>query len=132
MNPTTPIQNFRDLRVWQMAVDLVDAVYDAVDSYPKSELFGLTDQLKRAAVSVPSNIAEGQQRSSTKEYVRFLNIARGSLAELETQLIISTRRNFLKQIVLQKLTQEIAELRRMLNALIVVLKKKYAVQNNNR
>lgn len=84
-----PVQSYRDLIVWQKAMDLVKLVYDLTDKFPKEELFGLTIQIRKAVVSVPSNIAEGQGRSSTKEFLRHLSIAYGSLMETETQNLIA-------------------------------------------
>lgn len=88
-------QNFRDLIVWQKAMDLVEAVYGATSSFPADERFGLTSQIRRAVVSVPSNIAEGQGRRSSTEFVHFLSIAHGSLREVETQLLIAVRLKYL-------------------------------------
>jgi four helix bundle protein len=85
------VESFRDLDVWRLALDLAEAVYQCTSSFPKSELFGLTAQMRRAAVSIPSNIAEGRARSSTKEFLQFLSIALGSLAELETQFELAVR-----------------------------------------
>jgi len=85
------VKSFRDLDVWRLGLDLAEAVYQCTSSFPKSELFGLTAQMRRAAVSVPSNIAEGRSRSSTKEFLQFLSIALGSLAELETQFELAVR-----------------------------------------
>jgi len=86
-----PLKSYRELRVWQAAMDLVVAVYRVTKMWPDSERFALTNQAQRAAVSVPSNIAEGYGRAHRKEYLHMLSIARGSLAELETQLIIAHR-----------------------------------------
>jgi len=83
-----------DLDAWKVAVELVREVYDLTASFPATERFGLTSQMRRAAVSVPSNIAEGAARGTTKEYVRFLSVARGSIAELETQLRIAIQLGF--------------------------------------
>lgn len=85
------ISHFRELQVWQRGMDLVVAVYRFSEGFPKSELYGLTDQIWRAAVSIPSNLAEGHSRESTKEYLNHISIAQGSLAELETQLEIAIR-----------------------------------------
>src|SRR5215469_3957711 len=85
------VTHFRELHVWQRGMDLVVAVYRVSAAFPKSELYGLTGQIRRAAVSIPSNIAEGHSRASTKEYLNHLSIAQASLAELETQLEIATR-----------------------------------------
>jgi four helix bundle protein len=85
------IKSFRDLRVWQLAMEVVELVYRLTRSFPRSEVYGLASQIQRAAVSVPSNIAEGHTREHTKEYLQHLSIAQASLAELETQLEIATR-----------------------------------------
>ena len=85
------VRHYRELIVWQKAMDLVMRVYEATECFPQRELFGLTNQLRRAAVSIPSNIAEGQGRNTTADFLRFLSIARGSLQELETQILIASR-----------------------------------------
>ena len=91
------LQNYRDLDVWQRAMDLADAVYEATEGFSPGERFGLVTQLRRAAVSVPSNIAEGYGRRHRGDYIRFLSFARGSLCEIETQLLVSVRRKFAAQ-----------------------------------
>jgi len=88
------IGSYRDLKAWHLAIDLVQLVYHLTADFPKTEIYGLTMQMRRAAVSVPSNIAEGHERHSTKEYIRFISIASASLAELETQLLIAERLEF--------------------------------------
>jgi four helix bundle protein len=85
------VSHFRELHVWQRGIDLVEAVYRLSAAFPKSELYGLTGQIRRAVVSIPSNIAEGHTRASTKEYLNHLSIAQASLAEVETQLEIAVR-----------------------------------------
>src|ERR1035438_2853667 len=85
------VKSFRDLDVWRLGLDLAEAVYQCTSSFHKCELFGLTAQMRRAAVSIPSNIAEGRARTSTKEFLQFLSIALGSLAELETQFELAVR-----------------------------------------
>ena len=85
------VKSFRDLRVWQRAMDLVEMIYKVSVDFPRSETYGLTSQIRRAAISVPSNIAEGHSRKHTKEYLRFLSVAQGSLAELQTQIEIASR-----------------------------------------
>jgi four helix bundle protein len=85
------VESYQRLSVWQKAMDLAEAVYRVTEDFPKQEAFGLTSQLRRAAVSIPSNIAEGKERDSSREFLRFLSIAMGSLAELETQLLLSSR-----------------------------------------
>jgi four helix bundle protein len=89
------VRSYRDLIVWQKAMDLAEEVYAATATFPKEELYALTNQLRRAVVSVPSNIAEGQARQSTAEFRHFLSIAQGSLAEVETQLLLATRFKYL-------------------------------------
>ena len=91
------VKSYRDLDTWQRAMDLVVTVYKATDIMPSDERFGLTNQIRRAAVSVPSNIAEGQGRSSPNDFLRFLAIARGSLNELETQILMAHRLNYLSE-----------------------------------
>src|SRR5260370_39602964 len=88
-------KGFRDLRVWQCGMELVEEVYRLTRGFPKEELYGLTNQLRRAAVSIPSNIAEGQTRSHLKEVLQFLSMAQGSLAELQTPLELAARLRYL-------------------------------------
>jgi four helix bundle protein len=83
------IRSYRELVVWRKAMDLVKAIYDETKGWPNEELYALTSQIRRAAVSVPSNIAEGQGRSSTKEFLKHISIAYGSLMEVETQIVIA-------------------------------------------
>jgi four helix bundle protein len=85
------IRSYRDLRVWQQAMDLAEACYRATRQFPREELYGMTSQIRRAAVSVAANIAEGHGRDSTGEFVQFLRVAQGSLKELETHLLLSHR-----------------------------------------
>ena len=110
------IKSYRDLQVWQKAVELSVAVYRITDNFPKSEAYGLTSQMRRAAVSIASNIAEGHRRSNT-EFARFLMMALGSLAELETQLEIARRVNYLAEDTLNELAQDADILGRQLNTL---------------
>jgi four helix bundle protein len=114
----TVVQTYRDLIVWQKAMDLVVEVYKATESLPSDERFGLTNQLRRAAVSIPSNIAEGFGRGSQNEFQRFLSIARGSLFEVETQVQIAYRLSFLsehEQIVLMRRADEVGRILRGLS-----------------
>src|SRR5271154_2866260 len=99
-------------------MELVTAVYDATDGFPSQEQFGLVSQLRRAAVSVPSNIAEGKAHYSNRDFTRFLRIARGSLAEIETQMLIAHKRRYLPDAAVTKLTQQLDELGRILSGLI--------------
>ena len=111
------IKAYFDLDVWKKAMDLVVAVYEAAALFPREELFGLTSQLRRSAVSVPSNLAEGHSRKSTAEFVRHVSIARGSLSELETQLLICERLGYLKGDQRDGLFRASSEIGRMLNGL---------------
>lgn len=116
------INSFKDLIVWQKGVDLSAKVYKVTEKFPKSELFGLTNQIRRCAVSIPSNIAEGQKRESKKDYIKFLRISYGSGAELETQLIIANKINFLQKNDFEQLASLLEEVMKMLNRLIYSLK----------
>jgi four helix bundle protein len=116
------VNSFRDLRVWQMGIDLVTRVYDLCRNFPKHELYGLSSQAQRAAVSVPANIAEGHQRDSTREYLHHVSIALASLAELETQLIIAERLGYCASQELAALLVDIHELGRMTRSLQKSLK----------
>jgi four helix bundle protein len=109
-------RDYKDLTVWQKAIDLVTEVYKATRGFPKEELYGLTSQLRRCAVSVPSNIAEGQGRLTRGEFRQFLGHAKGSLAELETQLIIAEKLGYLKEP--RALVNQLAEVARLLNGLL--------------
>jgi four helix bundle protein len=111
------IKAYFDLDVWKRTIDLVVAVYNVSASFPRAELFGLTSQLRRSAVSVPSNVAEGHSRSSTAEFLRHISIAQGSLSELETQLPISERLGYLKGDQRDVLLRASAEIGKMLNGL---------------
>jgi len=103
--------------VWQKSMQFVTNIYESTECFPKSELFGLSSQLRRAVVSVPSNIAEGQGRDSTKEFVHHLSFAYGSLMETETQVQIAYNLGYLRQIELDRLLLQTAEVGRMLNGL---------------
>lgn len=118
------INSYKDLIVWQKAMDLCEEIYVATGSFPKSELYGLTSQIRRCCVSVPSNIAEGQRRGHKQEYTQFLRIAYGSGAELETQLLIALRIGFLEKDQFEKVDGALQEIMKMLNKLISVLQPK--------
>ena len=111
------IKDFKDLILWQRAMDLVVEVYQLVKKLPKEELFALSDQIRRAVISIPSNIAEGQGRNSSKEFIHFLSIAKGSKAELETQLLLCVRINYLTESEIEKAMSLIEEVGKMLNSL---------------
>ena len=117
-------QSYRDLLVWQKGIELCLTVYRTCSAFPKSELYGLADQMKRAALSIPSNIAEGQARQHVAEFLQFLSIANGSLAELDTQRIVAARLNFLDHETSSSLEQRITEIRKMLYVLMSKLRRK--------
>ena len=112
------IQSFKDLIVWQKAMDLVELVYRLLTHFPKEELYGLSSQIKRAVISIPSNIAEGQARTTRNDFPNFLSIARGSCAEVETQLLIAERLGILTKEQICDALDKIQEITRILNSLI--------------
>ena len=109
--------HYKELEVWKKSIELVKAVYKLTEKFPKEEQFGLTSQIKRAVISIPSNIAEGNMRMSNKENSRFINIAMGSLTEVETQLIIAKELGFIKDISKDE------ELLKKVNALLIGFRK---------
>lgn len=115
-------QSYKDLVVWQKAIDLATWIYGITTRFPKEELYGIVSQIRRASVSIPSNIAEGQSRQHKTEFIQFLSIAKGSLSELETQLIISGKLKYISEKELNEGKERIAELNRLLHPLIVRLK----------
>jgi four helix bundle protein len=118
------IRSYRDLDVWRKAMDLVVGCYKITNQFPRSEVYGLTSQVRRAAVSVPANIAEGNGRSHTKEYLHHLSVAYGSLMEVETHLQIAARLNYINEASLNALLDRSGEVGRMLNGLIQSLNRK--------
>jgi four helix bundle protein len=118
-----PLKSYKDLIVWQKAYQLTLLVYKETENFPKSELFGLTSQLRRASVSIASNIAEGYQRQHSGEYVQFLSIAFGSCAEVETQLLLSKDLHYLSDDIAINLIKLLTEVSKMLYALITKLKE---------
>lgn len=116
------INNFQDLLVWQKAMDLVELVYELIKKLPKEEMYELGSQMRRAAVSIPSNIAEGQERNSNKEFINFLCISRGSNAELKTQLLICVRLGYLTATDVDVVLKLSSEISRMLSGFIKKLK----------
>lgn len=112
------VKDYKDLKVWQKGIEIVDKVYLITATFPKDELYGLTAQMRRAAVSIPSNIAEGFVRHHTKEYVQFLYVSLGSCAELDTQLIIAERRQYIERCKLEEMQEDLNYEIRMLVSLI--------------
>lgn len=118
------VKSFQDLIVWQKSMDLAVQVYEVSKQLPDSEKFGLTNQMRRAAVSVPSNIAEGWGRKILGSYIQFLRISNGSLCETHTQLVLCFRLNFIKENELNELKKQIGEIEKMLKSLISKLEQK--------
>jgi four helix bundle protein len=112
------VKDYKDLKVWQKGIEIVDKVYTLTDKFPKAELYGLTIQMREAAVSIPSNIAEGFVRRYPKEYRHFLYISLGSCAELDTQSIVSNRRRYITEDELKDLAEDLDHEARMLTNLI--------------
>ncbi len=117
------IHSYRDLIVWQKAMDLVVEVYKLTDEYPRHELYGLTAQTRKSAVSIPSNIAEGRKRSTRKDYCNFLMISYGSGSELETQIEIAKRLGYAKKSSYNVVDSLLCEVMKMLNSMTGNLKK---------
>ncbi|MEI7750610.1 MAG: four helix bundle protein [Candidatus Omnitrophota bacterium] len=116
-SPQKTVATFRDLAIWQKGISLVKTIYQKTNAFPKDELYSLIAQMRRAALSVPSNIAEGYRRRHSKEFQQFLNISLGSLGELETQIIISSELNYLSKESGTLLLEEVDHLTRMVISL---------------
>ncbi len=121
------MQTHKELDVWKRSLDLVDAVYDATARLPKTEQYNIISQMTRAAVSIPSNIAEGCGRRSDRELIQFLNIARGSVAELETQIIICIRRKWLGDEEMRSTMNLVEAVGKMLSKLVASIKRREQV-----
>jgi four helix bundle protein len=125
-----PVQSYRQLIAWQKAMELVKLVYELTDKFPGDEKFGVTSQIRRAAVSVPSNIAEGQGRNSTKEFIKYLSIAYGSLMETETQILIAEMRNYITNVESNVVLDKSAEVGRVINGLSNSLRSKLGTSDH--
>lgn len=112
------IKSYRDLTVWQSSVDLAIKIYECTKTFPKSEAYGLTNQLRRAATSVPSNISEGRNRGTRKDFAHFLRVALGSVAEVQTQLIIAYRLQYISKEQYLPLENHTIEITKMLYSLV--------------
>jgi len=121
------VKHYKELKIWQKGMDMAKSVYRLTAQFPAEERFGLIVQMRRAAVSVPSNIAEGQARSGTREFLQFLSHANGSLAEMETQVLLSVDLGYCREPDVESILREIGELQRMLAA----IKRKLAVFSNH-
>jgi four helix bundle protein len=122
----------KDLVVWQKAFSLALCIYRSSERFPRSELFGLASQIRRAAVSIPSNIAEGAARRTTREFIMFLHIARGSLAEVETQILLARQLGYLDEQQRGELETLVAEVGRLVNSFIVGLRRRRDAAPTNR
>ena len=120
----SPIQSYRDLKVWQEGMNLAEACYRLTKGFPKEEIYGMTSQIRRAATSIPANIAEGYGRKSRAEYIRFLYIAQGSLKELETHLLLSQRVELESPQNISPILKQCESVGRLLTALIRALESK--------
>ncbi len=118
------LHTFRDLEVWKVAMDLAEECYKATKRFPKEEMFGMTSQIRRAAASIPANIAEGQGRRSTKEFLNFLSIARGSLMEVQTHLLLAQRVGLVSAADLGPLLARCERISQMLSRLRQSLERK--------
>ncbi len=117
----TRIRSYRDLKVWQKSMDLTVRTYEVTRRFPSEEKYGIVSQMRRAAASVPANIAEGQARRSTKEFIQMLGIARGSLAEIETFVASSERLGMTRSETSESVLEDCAEINRMMNGLMRAL-----------
>ncbi len=121
------VKSYKDLIVWQKAMDMTESLYRIVKKLPKEETYALSDQMRRAAISIPSNIAEGFGRNSMKEYLQFLYIANGSVCELETQLMLCVRVNYLKENEIQPIMSLLSEI----GKIIMTITKKLSSDTTN-
>lgn len=116
------MRDFRKYEIWQKGVDIADRIYDTCDNFPKFEIYALADQMRRASVSISSNIAEGASRKSSIEFAHYLEISIGSAFEVETQLLIAKRRKYITEEVHNTLVEELQSLERQINTFISKLK----------
>lgn len=118
------ITSHKDLTIWKDSIELANKIYCDTDNYPQKEIYCLSQQMRRAAISVPSNIAEGHERKSTKSFIHFLRVANGSLSEQETQLIISSNRRFITPKCYQGYVKDITSIKKRIHSLIRTLENK--------
>ena len=123
------MKTHKDLDVWKKSVSLVTSIYEVTKAFPKDEMYGITNQIRRSAVSIPSNIAEGSARQGDKEFAHFLYISLGSLSELETQLIIANNLKYLTITDYELTIEQLEEIRKMLLGLIKYVKNKIVMKN---
>jgi four helix bundle protein len=125
------MKSYRDLIAWQKAMELVTEIYKVTRDFPREEIYGLTSQIRRAAVSIPSNIAEGQSRLSRLEFKNFLSHARGSLVEVETQLLIARNLGYIKKAQSERLMKQTSEVARILNGLLASIRASAQLRTGN-
>ena len=118
------MRDFRKYEIWLKAIEIVDDIYGYTKNFPKNEIFGLSNQIQRAAVSIPSNIAEGASRESESDFARFLEIALGSACEVETQIVIAHRRNYISSQENQNILTKLHSIEKQLAGLIKTLRHK--------
>jgi four helix bundle protein len=118
------IQSYQELVAWQKAIDLVESIYNATTKFPLEEIYSLTAQIRRAAVSIPSNIAEGQGRNTTRDFLHFLSIAQGFVKEVETQVLIAERLTYITKQITVALVEQTTEVGRLLSGLSNSLKRR--------
>jgi four helix bundle protein len=123
------METHKDLRVWQQGIEMVTSIFMMTKAFPKDEVFGLVSQMRRAAVSVPSNIVEGYARGTDREKLHFLRISSGSMSEIETQLMLSLNLGYISQEVYDELSERVTSVWKQLNALISSLKKRLNSQD---
>jgi four helix bundle protein len=129
---TATCKSHSDLVAWQKAMDLAVEVHRVSDTMPRHERFGLVSQLRRAAVSVPSNIAEGSARRTTRDFIAFLHVARGSIAAMETQMLLAQRVGYLSEQQVDSIMSRLAEVGRLLNGLIAALQRRLELRPSRR
>lgn len=112
------VKDYKDLRVWQKGIEIADKIYSVTENFPKTEIYCLTAQMRKASISIPSNIAEGFARHHIKEYKQFLYVSLGSCAELDTQITIAHRRNYITKKKMEELAEEINHESRMISSMI--------------
>ena len=123
------INSFKDLKAWQLGMDVAEGVYRLTENFPKADIYGLTSQMRRSAVSIPSNLAEGQGRDSTKEFLHFMAISIGSICELETQLLIAHRLKYSPPNDIEIIIAKLAETGRTIRGLQKAIKSKLAASS---
>ena len=124
------IKSYKDLIVWQKSIDLVSEIYSATKTFPNEEKFGIVNQLNRAVVSIPANIAEGWGRESSKNYLQFLRISRGSLMEVETLILISKNLKYIDEEKFKLISNKIEEVGKILQGLIKSIQQKITIMDN--